>query len=520
MLRAATKDPSFVFVAFVVYNTYMSKIYWSLIGVLIVGCIFIFLQFSSPNIIGNDDTYFHIKYSSLMSKSFDSQESWVNTSWLFHFLLSPFTLIKDLVIAEKLTAILFSIVIFLTINYILVKYNCKLSWVWALLALLGSGDFIYRLLLLRPYLLSIILLLLFTYYISRNSYRLGGLIAVLYGLSYAAAPLVLIVLAVFVVIDFLMKNSIKILNISIVIGGLLIGLILNPEFPQNISHIFIKIIPVLFFTKTDFSLGTELFPYKVNNLIYNNLLILTIWLVALWEFLKNKHWSRNNHEIKQTIGFITLSVLFFLLVLFGGRRFIEYWVPFALISTALVAQPFLVKFNFKGFKETFICYKHFRFALVVFLFAMITPIYLNIRIVYGHAIQSKPTKLFYPVGEWLLKHEMNKQIIFNTQWDNFYMLYFWNARDQYVIGFDPTSLFIDDSDKYFHWSRISADEVNNFQDSHKFWEIISNVFNANYLVIENERNPKLKLLLETDQIVREDFSIVYSDSAVSLYQVR
>ena len=59
-----------------------------------------------------------------MSKSFDSQESWVNTSWLFHFLLSPFTLIKDLVIAEKLTAILFSETT-MEMNQMLLKLKMK-----------------------------------------------------------------------------------------------------------------------------------------------------------------------------------------------------------------------------------------------------------------------------------------------------------------------------------------------------------------------------------------------------------
>jgi hypothetical protein len=85
---------------------------------------------------------------------------------------------------------------------------------------------------------------------------------------------------------------------------------------------------------------------------------------------------------------------------------------------------------------------------------------------------------------------------------------------------DPTFMYLHDKDKYWLWRQVSDDEVIKFDHEHKLRDIVKDRFNAKFLFVENDRTPKLKLLLDTDQPVGNDFSLVYSDSAVSLYKVR
>ena len=113
--------------------------------------------------------------------------------------------------------------------------------------------------------------------------------------------------------------------------------------------------------------------------------------------------------------------------------------------------------------------------------------------------------MFKEVSLWLQEHSEPQEIVFNIQWDNFPMLFFWNQSNYYVNGMDPIfeyaynpelyweHYFIDDDKIYVEDNkgytcgeiRCTAEKVKEIYDA------LKQDFKASYLFIEVRRNPKV-----------------------------
>jgi hypothetical protein len=49
--------------------------------------------------------------------------------------------------------------------------------------------------------------------------------------------------------------------------------------------------------------------------------------------------------------------------------------------------------------------------------------------------------------------------VFNTDWDDFPELYFWNTHNVYLVGLDPTYMYLHDPQLYLTWRSITRGEV-------------------------------------------------------------
>ena len=62
-------------------------------------------------------------------------------------------------------------------------------------------------------------------------------------------------------------------------------------------------------------------------------------------------------------------------------------------------------------------------------------------------------------GQWLKTNTNEHEIIFNTRWDQFPRLFFYDDWNYYIFGIDPESLYSYDKELYWLWLNISNNGI-------------------------------------------------------------
>jgi hypothetical protein len=492
----------------------------SLMVVLLLGVILVsLLHFATPHLIGGDDVYRHIKYSYLLRTEWDGGRDFFlkpipDTGFLFHLYLVPFTLFPDLRVGDKIAGIILVAAIAAVVGLILRKKNVPFWWFWLFLLLAGSSDFLFRLLLVRTFLFSIFFLLLGAYFLMVKNTRGLFVTALLYSLSYPASFLLVGLAAIFFLIDYFLFRKRDFTYFTAAVAGVLAGFLLNPSFPHNLTHIAQRIFPAVSVVPlSQLSVGTELSGYSVIEFFSANIFITVVWLFAIIIYTRSSF--KQGRQFKRDELFLFVGSLFFFLLSLKSKRFVEYWVPFAVLFSGVSFAPFLEKISWKDFRSALKREIIIGVGIVLTAGAVLGAAY-SVAGTVTRAVESTvSSELYRGASEWLLNHAQQNARVFNTQWDQYPQLYFWNSKNDYVIKIDPTSLYLEDQDLYWKWRKVSDDRVEEFAEG-ALYSIVKNDFRASYLFLENNRNPKLREFLEA----REDFAKVYADTAVTLYKIR
>jgi hypothetical protein len=114
--------------------------------------------------------------------------------------------------------------------------------------------------------------------------------------------------------------------------GVIVGHLVNPYYPRNVLFIWDHMVPKLFATDYQTSVGSEWYPY-------NSWAMLTMSLVAILSYaagilLTNREeWKTD----KPRLFWFLASTLYFVLMM-KSRRFVEYFPPSAIMFFAFAAR--------------------------------------------------------------------------------------------------------------------------------------------------------------------------------------
>jgi hypothetical protein len=117
---------------------------------------------------------------------------------------------------------------------------------------------------------------------------------------------------------------------------------------------------------------------------------------------------------------------------------------------------------------------------------------------------SKPYGLYANASRWLEKNTPAGSRVFQTDWDDFPRLFYYNTHNTYLIGLDPTYLQLYDADLYDQWVEITQGDVENPS------QVIATVFGAQYVHTDLNhkdfldvaaRDPRLEEVYRDDQAV-------------------
>ena len=432
-----------------------------------------YAQFVVPNLPDNDG-YYHIKLAWLMRTeglkpdfpwlplSILNAEEFYDHHFLFHVALIPFTF-GDLREGAKWAAVIFASLAFLAVWYLFHRQRVPLAWLWAL-ALLGISDaFLYRMSITRAQSLSLgVLALGYLWMMEGKLWRLAFL-GFLYVWMYDAFPLLIALGVMHMVSVLLIERRLEYRPLLFVGAGVFYGMIFNPYFPDNITFSVQHMLPKLA-DATSVSVGNEWFPYETDQLLKNSLPS----LIAFASGILALGLSERKMDVRTALGLF--SALLFGLMLFQARRFVEYFPPFALIFAAFAWSPFLSAFSPDSFglnlgsdsdQKAFSPLEFLRvnFAPLILMVAVIAGIIKSVPAT-GEAIaKSKTAGLYADASHWLEKNTPEGSIVFQTDWDDFPRLFFYNTHNTYLIGLDPTYMQLYNADMYDQWVSITRGDM-------------------------------------------------------------
>jgi len=428
------------------------------------------VQFSTPNVPGNDGFY-HIKMAYLMrTEGIKPDFPWLpltilnarefyNHHFLFHVLMIPFTF-GDLILGAKLAVVIFSAVAFWMVWYLLDQQRVPYSAAWALGLLAVSEAFILRMSIPRAQTLSLGLIALAFHWLLIEKHKHLIALGFIFVWLYNAFPLLLLVAGAYTLSVWLIEKRLDLCPLLYSTLGVTAGLLINPYLPYNLVFIFQHILPKIINT-TGVSVGSEWYPYNTQQLLNNSPLAMGMFVSAVLALGLSKRRMRVN------TGTGLFLATAFGLMLFQSRRFIEYFPPVALIFTAFAWTPIMTEFKDKSEKNTSVhsniwwrkWVKHL--PLLILLVFSLPMGWKTIQDSQQNVQDSKPYQLYEAASEWLKDNTPAGERVFQTDWDDFPRLFFYNTHNTYLVGLDPTYMQIYDADLYAVWVDITRGRVEN-----------------------------------------------------------
>jgi len=422
-----------------------------------------FIQFSTPDMPDNDGFY-HIKLAWLMRTeglkpdfpwlplSILNEKEFYDHHFLFHVALIPFTF-GDLRIGAKWAAVFYSALAFLCVWYLFDRQKVPAAPLWAL-ALLGISDaFLYRMSITRAQSLSLGILALGLAWMLEGKYKHLAILSFIYVWMYDAFPLMLAVAGLYSASIYLMERRIEYRPLLWTGIGIAAGMVVNPYFPSNLIFTYHHLLPKLQ-DATSISVGNEWYPYDTEQLLKNSLPA----LVAFGSGALALGLTGRRMDVRTALMF--LLTLLFGLMLFKARRFVEYFPPFALMFAAFAWSPL-----FPGGDQQSVA----SMRLADYAKRNLAPIFLALAVMAGmirsipatqvQMAKSKPYGLYADASRWLVENTAKGDLVFQTDWDDFPRLFFYNTHNIYLAGLDPTYFQLYDENLYNQWVSITRGKV-------------------------------------------------------------
>ncbi|HLA06235.1 MAG TPA: hypothetical protein VJ022_02245 [Anaerolineales bacterium] len=466
------------------------------------------IQFATPDMPDNDG-YYHIKLAYILrTEGLKPEFPWLPLSilnekefydhhFLFHVALIPFTF-GDLRIGAKWSAVIFSGIAFLAVWYLFHRQKVPYAWLWAL-ALLGISDaFLYRMSVTRAQSLSLAVLALAFVWLLEGKNKHLGLLSFIYVWMYDAFPLMLVLAVLHMLAIAVIERRLEFRPLLYIAGGIFLGLVINPYFPQNIIFSYHHMVPKLT-DATSVRVGNEWFPYETKQLLENSLPSLVAFASGAFAL------GLSGKKMDVRIAFSLLASLLFGLMLFQARRFVEYFPPFALIFAAFAWTPL---FTPQPEPDSTGGSPRKWSAPVLLSVAVTVSMVVSIPRAREAIDRSKPYDLYQGASAWLEKNTPADARIFQTDWDDFPRLFFYNTHNTYLIGLDPTYMQLYDPALYALWVEITRGNVDNPS------QLIAGKFDASYVHTDLNHGGFLRAAAEDPGLME-----VYRDDQAVLYQV-
>jgi hypothetical protein len=256
--------------------------------------------------------------------------------------------------------------------------------------------------------------------------------------------------------------------------------------------------------------GNEWYPYETWTLIENSAPALAAFVLGALAM----GW-RGQRPGRAALTLFGLSVLFGFM-LFKSRRFIEYYPAFALLFLALTAAPLLegwlaaaqARFGRprgvarQGFSRLVIA------AAVPVLLALVLvgPLVTTLQGARAAMARSKPATLYAGAAGWLAANTAPGSLVFQTDWDDFPRLFFYNPQNLYTIGLDPTYLSLYDAALYDEWVAITQGDLT------PAGAAIRDDFGAEYVLTDQAHRAFIRAAAgdpNLKEVYRDDDAVVY-----------
>ncbi len=471
-----------------------------------------YIQFAGQAILDNDG-YYHVRWAERLADEFPrlpkfqalplttlNETDYVDHHYLFHLLLIPFTAF-DLRTGAKLAAATFASLGITSLFALLVIDRLRFRWVWLAPLIASSEPFLYRMAMTRAPALSLALLGLGCLLILKRKYVSLAVLSFAFVWLYSLFPLIFVFAVAHTLAIYLAEKRIDLRAAFASLTGISLGLVINPYFPQNIflfrDHLAMKLT-----AQYAVDVGIEWYPYESWTLVTSSALAFALYIVGLLAF--QYRWRRR--DIKPLFFFFISVAL--LVMACKSRRFIEYWPPFAVLFAASALSPHLAQrrgWNLTRLRDQIIA----SISALLLALVVITAMLMSVIGAHNSVADEADPYAYYGASKWLQENTPQGTRIFNTDWDDFPMLYYYNPHHAYVAGLDPTYLYDRDPQLWKDYEQITLGKEKNPAP------IIRGRFGADYIFTDNYHTAFLEVAEASG-----DFEIVHADDHTTVLKIR
>lgn len=470
------------------------------------------IEFGGPAILDNDG-YYHIRWAAMLRESWPhlpafkalplttlNEQNYVDHHYLFHVLLIPFTF-GDLRVGAKLAAVIFSSLGLVSLFALMVLHRVRWRWLWLVPLVASSEPFLYRMSMTRAPALSLALLGVGTYLILKRKHVWLAVLSFVFVWSYSLFPLIFAFALAHSIAVYLSERRIDLSAVLASFIGIAAGLVINPYFPKNltlfIEHLFMKAGGTY-----AVDVGVEWYPYETWVILGSSALAFAVYFIALLAFD-----YRDRVRDAKPLFFLIVSAIL-LLMAFQSRRFIEYWPPFAIVFASFTITPKLERVKFAWLART---RDRWIAAIAASIVTVVAIGYCGSTLWQARQEMKSESDPFAYRGasEWIAANTPPGSMIFNTDWDDFPMLFHYNPNNTYIAGLDPTYLYDRDPNLWKLYAEITLGDESDPAP------LIRERFGAEYVFTDNE-HPEFMQIAEDSG----DFEKVYEDKFTTVLRVR
>lgn len=498
--------------------------------------IFVFLTYSSIYLSNRgvsfiDDHFFHIKYAYLIrTEGFDVVQNfrWISAGpegrvvnyqlTLYNLALIPFTYIKDLIIALKISDIFFASLSISLVFYSFKKFRLNGAIFWIII-LMSFEYFFSRMLIGRALVLLpgfLMLELLFAYEKKKFNFFITSLLHVLWHNATFFMPVVIAIVVEIARILNAKKPFWQTFFYSLLASFVGLALTFN-----NISSMWNELYGIFLTTKnTNLKFhfeGSELYPVDVFKIIGSGNILFAFLLVSyaavFYYYIKSKKTNFDRDNVLLYLSFLFSLVFFAGSVIVSGRFYDFYFLSTVFLVAIIFSN--IIKDRIVIFSAD--CKRYFMISIAIFFLLLFLNSFFNEKQFIGNTD-------YRPIGgvaEWINKKSSVNERIFLYDWSYFPVSFFYNDKNIYNIGLEPRSsmnrpdlywksynmyfygIYCEREDDCSYESEIyeqqlsdSSDELRDIlrkQNSLKVIDSIRNDFGARFVIANKDFGNLLKL---------------------------
>lgn len=411
-----------------------------------VAAILWYIQSGTAGII-DPDGYYHIRWSRLLWENLPqgrlpefvwlpltilNERLYVDHHFLFHVMQIPFTWGADLVLGAKISAVVYGAIAIVSCYWLLLWARVRYAPVWLLLLLACSGPFLFRMSLPRAPAVTIATIVLAIVLLFTRRYIALGVLTFLLVWMYSLFPLVGVLAGMWAVGVWFEEGRIEWKPIAATAAGMIVGLLINPYFPENVL-LFYEHVRMKVSGSFEVSVGNEWYPYESWYLLISSGVA---WIAQAVGLLAMRPERR---EGRARLIMLLLFSTFLLVLTMKSRRFIEYWPPFAVLFAAFALAPHLERWRWEMIPEGWPRRAAAALGLVATL-ALGFVLTTNVRETRATVSGESDPNVYAGAAAWLRENTPEGSLVFNTDWDDFPMLFHHDTHNVYTSGLDPTYL--------------------------------------------------------------------------------
>lgn len=468
-------------------------------------------------VFADPDAFYHAKISLLLWQRGPLQAfPWLDLTtlgtafadhhFLFHVIEAPFVSALGWELGARVTTLLLAAV-FLTTVYACFRWlGVRYAALWTA-ALAVTPPLIVRLLLGKASPLALTLFVLGMAAAWKRRPIVGLVIGALFALSHGGWAFLLGSLGLLMIGDIVYRRIVEDegwiaamrathwKEFATTTLGVALGTTIHPNFPENISFLWIQIVKIGLGTPyAHVILGSEWLPAEPGALLASFVLWVVVFVVGLGGLLLARRSAFDKESARATIAF-ALPVAAFVALTLKSRRNAEYlvpalalWLPWIwnMIDPRRLAD--VGRRTFGGRRTS----------------AVLVGVIVAIAVGKGAVSAYKDLRTnaypddIYRVEMTLITERANPgDRVFHSDWDEFPMLFNIDDRLRYIAGLDPTFLYeasstLSDAYRHVTWgvTTATADEV---------WDVIHARTQSRFVFIAKRDHQKLLDVIKSDK---------------------